>query len=125
MTRPASPKPKVAAHTRIGRRGEAAVAGWLRGRGATVLARNLRLPAGEADVVGQYAGGRGVLVEVKATAGDYALLPRVDARKRARLFAIAEQLVARFGLVEIEVLVAAVALLPDRERIEVYELEGW
>lgn len=118
-------KADVAPHTRTGRRGEASVARHLQSRGATILARNARYPAGEADVLAQLPNGHGLLIEVKATAGRYALTPRIDARKKARLFAIAEQAAAAHDLSTIEVQVAAVTLTANRETITLHTLDPW
>ncbi len=81
----------------IGRRGEAIAAREVEARGWQIRARNLRTPAGEADLVAGRLRGEGVdearellIVEVKSTAGRRELTGRVDRRKAARLWAIAE-----------------------------------
>jgi Holliday junction resolvase-like predicted endonuclease len=105
-----------------------------------VLAQNARLRAGEADLIvaravtkkpGAAASAsapderEGLVVEVKATAGPYGPLARVDARKRARLLAIAEEAAARYQLSAVAVVVAAVHLQPQHEQITLHELDAW
>ncbi|MEY3013031.1 MAG: hypothetical protein RIT45_1766 [Pseudomonadota bacterium] len=127
MSRPRATDPTdtLAPHTRTGRRGEDRVATLLQSRGATLLARNLRLPAGEADILVRTPDGIGLLVEVKATSGPYALLPRIDGRKRNRLFALAEEAADAYDLDRIEVHIATVALHPNHERITLHQLDPW
>ena len=50
---------------RLGQRGEALVSQALEERGALILARNVRTPCGELDIVARQ-GGLWVLIEVKA-----------------------------------------------------------
>lgn len=50
---------------RLGRRGERVAARVLRRRGYRILARNVRTPAGEVDLLAE-EGGQTVLVEVKS-----------------------------------------------------------
>lgn len=119
------PSPALAPHTRTGRRGEAIVANHLRSQGATILARNLRLPAGEIDILARTPDGVGLLIEVKATRGPYALLPRIDGRKRNRLFALAEEAATTYELDRIEVHIAAVSLAANRETITLHTLDPW
>jgi len=72
--------------TPLGREAEALAAAHLERAGLTVLARNLRTPAGELDLVAQ-EGRTLVFVEVKARSrGDFgAPEEAVDAAKQARL----------------------------------------
>jgi putative endonuclease len=97
--------------TARGRAAETAAAAFLTERGYRVLQRNLRLPGGEIDLV-CLDGRTVVFVEVKsrATATYGSALAAVDARKRARLRAVAAdhaQIVApglplRFDVVTVE-----------------------
>jgi putative endonuclease len=77
-------------HGKLGRRGEDAAIALLQARGYIVLARNVRLPGGEIDVIGK-DGDVIVFVEVKTRAtGTYgSALAAVDARKRRTLRALA------------------------------------
>ncbi len=97
------PRPDTGA---IGRRGEALAAREVEARGWQIMARNLRTPAGEADLVAGRSAGQGaagaaarelLIVEVKSTIGRRELTGRVDRRKAARLWAIAEHLLHAAG----------------------------
>ena len=90
----------------VGARGEAAAADYLLARGYAVLARNLRVPMGEADLVCADPDGRTiVLVEVKSRRLDHASVKSaaippeaaVHRRKAAKLRAIAAYLRQRNG----------------------------
>jgi putative endonuclease len=94
-----------------GREGETAAARYLAARGYRILARNLRLPGGEIDIL-CVESGELVFVEVKRRdqAAFGSGLGAVDRRKRAILRALAEdyaQIVApksriRFDVVSID-----------------------
>jgi putative endonuclease len=73
-----------------GRAGEDAAAALLEAHGYRIVARNVRLPGGEIDIVAR-DGDTVVFVEVKARGGaSYGSAVRaVDARKRAKLRAVA------------------------------------
>jgi len=73
-----------------GRAGEDAAAALLEAHGYRIVGRNVRLPGGEVDIIAR-DGETVVFVEVKARAGaTYGSAVRaVDARKRARLRALA------------------------------------
>jgi putative endonuclease len=98
-------------HGKLGRRGEDAAIALLQARGYIVLARNVRLPGGEIDVIGK-DGDVIVFVEVKTRAtGTYgSALAAVDARKRRTLRALAADWLqiaaprarARFDIVTID-----------------------
>lgn len=80
----------------LGRRGERRAAWFYRLRGWTIVARNLRLPAGEIDLVVQRFG-MVAIVEVKtrqslAAGQGY---DAVDRRKRERLILLGDQYLAR------------------------------
>jgi putative endonuclease len=73
-----------------GRAGEDAAVALLEANGYRIVARNVRLPGGEIDVIAR-EGDVVVFVEVKARAGSSfgSALSAVDARKRATLRALA------------------------------------
>ncbi len=77
---------------RIGVWGERVAAGYLEKLGFIVLARNVRTPHGEIDLVARASGGELVFVEVKTrTSGSFGLPEEaVDARKLEHLFRAAE-----------------------------------
>lgn len=74
----------------LGRKGEDAAAELLRKAGYAVLGRNIRLPGGEIDIV-CLDGDVVVFVEVKSRSNAVfgTALGAVDARKRAKLRALA------------------------------------
>jgi putative endonuclease len=74
-----------------GRIGEADAAAYLETLGYRILRRNLRGPAGEIDLIA-HDGDTLVFVEVKLRRGTRfgSALAAVDARKRARIRALAE-----------------------------------
>jgi putative endonuclease len=112
------------AGNRIGLRGEAAVAEMLIEKGWRIAAQRLRLPAGEVDIVA-INGDRGLVVEVKATAGHYDLVDRISTRKLERLTRLAEQVSVRFRLDRVKVMLAAVVIVHDGERLTLHELDLW
>ncbi len=75
---------------RLGRWGEDLAARHLQAQGYTILARNVRTPYGELDLVA-LQDAVVVFVEVKTRTGDAFGLPEqaVDARKQAHLYAAA------------------------------------
>jgi putative endonuclease len=74
----------------LGRAGEDAAVALLEHHGYRIVARNVRLPGGELDIIAR-EGDVLVFVEVKArgSAGYGRALGAVDARKRAKLKALA------------------------------------
>jgi putative endonuclease len=77
-------------HGRLGRRGEETAVRLLEERGYVVIARNVRLPGGEIDVIAR-DGAAIAFVEVKTRASSRygSALAAVDARKRRILRALA------------------------------------
>ena len=77
--------------TRKGRAAEARAAAVLTALGYRIIARNLRAPGGEIDLV-CIEGSSLVFIEVKCRAGRTygSALAAVDARKRRRIRAVAE-----------------------------------
>jgi putative endonuclease len=88
----------VNARKRLGDAAEEAAARYLRGLGYRIIKRNLRGPGGEIDIVAQ-DGATLVFIEVKArdSAGYGSALAAVDARKRKRIRAIAEDYLQYFA----------------------------
>lgn len=81
----------MASKDELGRAGEDRAAAHLTARGFQILARNWRAPGGELDVVA-CAGAHLVFVEVKTrrTVAYGDPLEAVDARKRARIWRLAQ-----------------------------------
>ena len=100
------------------RRGEMAAAVYLRLRGHRILARNWRCPRGEIDIVTEHRGVL-VFVEVKTRRTRSAGAPEdaVDARKQARLSALAAAYVARHGYADVPCRFDVVAVEPRRLRL--------
>jgi putative endonuclease len=91
-------RPRRAAHFELGRRGEARAAWFYRFRGFRVVARNLRAPGGEIDLVVR-RGRLVAFVEVK-TRGPSAVgegFEAVDRGKRERMIAMADRWIASQG----------------------------
>lgn len=80
---------------RRGRVGETAAAWWLRLKGWRILARRVRTPAGEVDLVARRPG-LVAFVEVKVRASREELDWAIDQRRLARVAAAAEALAPRF-----------------------------
>ena len=78
-----------------GRRGERIAGWWLRLKGWRILARRVRTPAGEVDLVAR-RGNLVAFVEVKMRATDADLDVAIDERRLARVAAAAEVLGPRF-----------------------------
>ncbi len=84
----------------LGARGERQAQRYLRQHGYRLLARNLRTPLGEIDLLAEDpALGHLVIVEVKAATSD-AIPPErhVDHRKQAKLTTLGKQLLKRYRL---------------------------
>lgn len=118
----------------LGQVGEEVAARFLRRRGLTIVARNLRSRLGEIDLVGR-EGSTLVFVEVKARQAARGDPPQaaVNARKRARLARLALGYLARQGLAECRCRfdVVAVTLAPQggAPRVEhfpgAFLVHGW
>jgi putative endonuclease len=98
-----------------GRRGERIAGWWLRLKGWRILARRVRTPAGEVDLVAR-RGSIIVFVEVKARATAADLDHAIDARRLARVAAAAEYLMPRFAGpgddIRVDVLLLAPGAMP-------------
>ena len=79
---------------RFGRRAEWLAALYMRLKGFRVVARDLRLPGGEIDLVLR-RGRLLVLLEIKARAGDDLIEEAIGERQWRRIAAAAEQFCAR------------------------------
>jgi putative endonuclease len=95
----------------IGRWGEDAAAQYMTSRGCELLARNVRTPYGEIDIVAR-RGDVTIFVEVKARTSAAFGLPEeaVGARKMAHMLAAAEHYAADNGI--------------DHWQIDVISIEG-
>ena len=82
---------KASHNQRIGKLGEDAAAAYLEARGYRIIARNVRTPHGEIDLIAQ-ASDHLAFVEVKARTGDAFGMPEeaITARKWAHMLAAAE-----------------------------------
>lgn len=129
MNAPKTPSPARLGALRIGKRGEAAAARMAVQRGWAIHARNLRLRAGEADIVCVQQGPDGLfglVIEVKSTGSDrYEPGLRIDAKKRKRLWAIARELADQLDLVQVEVVAVICEIGPQSESLQWYTLEPW
>ncbi len=85
---------RMADRAAIGRAGEEMAAGFLQGRGFSILERNLRVGRNEIDLLCESPHGELTLVEVKTSVGASAPFPeqRIDWRKRTALIRCARLL---------------------------------
>ncbi|MGK6319355.1 YraN family protein [Sphingomonas sp. DT-204] len=79
-----------------GRRGERIAGWWLRLKGWRILARRVRTPAGEVDLIAR-KGNLIAFVEVKSRASDAELDFAIDQRRLSRVAAAAEYLMPRYA----------------------------
>ena len=77
-----------------GRRGERLAAWWLRLKGYRILARDLRTPVGEIDIVAR-RGRTLALVEVKQRPSDHLALEAVSPRQQQRIVRAAQAFLGR------------------------------
>lgn len=98
-----------------GRRGETAAAWWLRLKGWRILARRVRTPVGEVDLVARRFGVT-AFVEVKTRATAAELDLAIDRNRLRRVAAAAEILAPRYatpgGAIRIDVILVAPGRLP-------------
>jgi putative endonuclease len=87
---------KRAAAEARGRRAESLAAWWLRFQGWRILARRVRTPVGEVDLVAR-RGRTVAFVEVKARATHAELELAIDERRIRRVAAAANALAARYA----------------------------
>ena len=101
------------ARERGGRRAEAIAAWWLRLKGWKILARRLRMPLGEVDIVARR--GRVVaFVEVKARASEAEAALSLDPYRLRRVAAAAGALAHRFARDGDDVRIDAIFIVPRR-----------
>ena len=97
-----------------GRRAEGLAAWWLRFKGYRILARGLRLPVGEIDLIAR-RGRCLAFVEVKRRATLAAALEAVTPRQRRRILRAAEAWLAqRPDLAGLDLRFDALLLVPGR-----------
>jgi putative endonuclease len=101
MPRPAptpkpAPSPKRQSAEASGRRGERLAGWWLRLKGWRILARRVRTPAGEVDLVAK-KGNLVAFVEVKTRKTAAELDFAIDERRLARVAAAAEYLMPTYA----------------------------
>ena len=101
------------ARERGGRRAESIAAWWLRLKGWKILARRLKTPVGEVDIVARR--GRVVaFVEVKARASDAEAALALDDYRLRRVAAAAGALAHRFAREGDDLRIDAIFVLPRR-----------
>ena len=96
---------------RVGKWGEETAAEYLTGRGCEIVARNVRTPYGEIDIIAKQ-GEVIIFVEVKTRTSDKMGLPEesITARKRQHMISAAEHYAAEHEI--------------DRWQIDVISIEG-
>lgn len=98
---------------RGGRRAESIAALWLRLKGWRILARRVRTPVGEIDLVAR-RGRTIIFVEVKARPTAEQAAMALDEWRLRRVAAAAEALLPRFARPDDEVRIDAVYVVPRR-----------
>jgi putative endonuclease len=98
---------------RGGRRAETIAAWWLRLKGWTLLARRVRTPVGEVDLVVR-RGRVLAFVEVKARASDGAASLALDEHRLRRVAAAAEALAPRYARDADVIRIDAMLIVPRR-----------
>ncbi|WP_324750471.1 YraN family protein [Sphingomonas sp. LY54] len=98
---------------RGGRRAETLAAWWLRLKGWSILARRVRTPRGEVDLVAR-RGRIVAFVEVKARAAEADIALSLDDYRLRRVAAAAEALAQRFVRPGDDMRIDAVFIVPRR-----------
>jgi len=98
---------------RGGRRAESLAAWWLRLKGWTILARRVRTPVGEVDLVAR-RGRTLAFVEVKARASAAEAAVALDDYRLRRVAAAAEALAHRYARTGDDVRIDAMLIVPRR-----------
>jgi putative endonuclease len=111
LKRPAAPT-RLAAEKR-GRQGERLAGWWLRLKGWSILARRVRTPAGEVDLIAR-RGAMVAFVEVKSRANDSALHVSIDERRLSRVAAAAECLASTYLKPGDDMRIDVILLAPGR-----------
>lgn len=98
---------------RGGRRAESVAAWWLRLKGWTILARRVRTPVGEVDLIAR-RGRVTAFVEVKARANGAQSALALDDYRLRRVVAAAEALAHRYARPGSDIRVDAMFIVPWR-----------
>jgi putative endonuclease len=98
---------------RGGRRAESVAAWWLRLQGWTILARRVRTPVGEVDLIAR-RGRITAFIEVKARANDAQSALALDDYRLRRVVAAAEALAHRYARPGSDIRVDAMFIVPWR-----------
>jgi len=98
---------------RGGRRAEALAAWWLRLKGWTILARRVKIPVGEVDLVAR-RGRTLAFVEVKARATAREAAVALDEWRLRRVAAAAEALAPRYARAGDDIRIDAMLVVPRR-----------
>ena len=109
--RPAAPS-RLAAEKR-GRQGERLAGWWLRLKGWSIVARRVRTPVGEVDMIAR-RGSMVAFVEVKARKTGQALDESIDERRLARVAAAAESLAFQYLKPGDDMRIDVILLAPGR-----------
>lgn len=104
---------KREAAEKSGRRAETVAAWWLRLKGWTILARRVRTPVGEVDLIAR-RGRTVAFVEVKARANEEQAALALDDYRLRRVAAAAEALAHRYARAGDDLRVDAVFVVPGR-----------
>ena len=102
-----------AAAERGGRRAESMAAWWLRLKGWTILARRVRTPVGEVDLVAR-RGRTVAFVEVKARGSAAEAGLALDEWRLRRVAAAAEALAPRYAAAGDDIRIDAMLVVPGR-----------
>ncbi|MBO9669376.1 MAG: YraN family protein [Sphingobium sp.] len=111
MKRPAAPS-RLAAEKR-GRQGERLAGWWLRLKGWSIVARRVRTPVGEIDMIAR-RGSMVAFVEVKSRKTGQALDESIDERRLARVAAAAESLAFQYLKPGDDMRIDVILLAPGR-----------
>jgi putative endonuclease len=104
---------KRAEAERRGRRAETLAAWWLRLQGWRIVARRLRTPVGEVDLVAR-RGRTITFVEVKARHDEEGLALAIDRQRLVRVARAAEALVPRYARSGEDVRIDVILIAPRR-----------
>jgi putative endonuclease len=108
-----SAAPARLAAERRGRQGERIAGWWLRLKGWSILARRVRTPAGEVDLIAR-RGAMVAFIEVKARKSGMALDEAIDERRLARVAVAAESLAATYLKPGDDMRIDVILLAPGR-----------
>jgi putative endonuclease len=100
----------------IGAWGEEVAADWLAKRGYKIIARNIRTPYGEIDIIAQQ-GDVTIFVEVKTLTSSKNLLPEhnITPRKKEHMFNCAQHYASEYEVDHWQIDVISVEGKPDGE----------